>query len=219
MKAFKFCKIDLLRSRAVIALTTLIMIVFATYFIVDEEGLGFVAGYLAVITVVISILPFNLEQRYESGFIDMLPGTISQRVYGRYLYAFLIMVLCSLLGVASMILFTCLGNKVEGYFGAIYLGMVSIVLFVVTIEYIIFYAVGKTKTQKVLPILQIMLPMLIFLGSARLGEYLESNANIDITWLVDNKYMVSVAAFFVSVLIFLASIKISTQICKRRDYA
>ncbi|MDO5294257.1 MAG: ABC-2 transporter permease [bacterium] len=219
MEAFKFCKIDLIRSKSVIFLSTLLMVGFATYFIVDEQGLGFVVGYLAVIAVIVAILPFNLEQRYESGFIDMLPGTTSQRVHGRYFYGAMMMVLCSLLGLGSLMLYIRLGNKLEDYFGAVYLALVSVVILAITIEYVIFYAVGRGKIQKLLPIFQILLPMVLLFGAASIGEYLETNTKIDLTWLLDNKYPISITAFLVTVLLYIVTSQVSIQICKRRDYA
>lgn len=216
MQAIKFLYVDILKSKVLVKV--LFILIFIQFWMMKftDSPLNTVY-YMFFVAVITSTQPFIQEQTAEVGFINMLPGTIKMRVIGRYLYALstvlMCMIICSLnLGIYALVSKELPPFVFEGtIFGA------SIALLFSSIQYIIFYALGKLKSQQLAGLIMMIPGFVMFFGVSFLASWMKENTVVVLEWLIDNHSLVVLLLTLCSVLSLLFGIILSTMIVNKKD--
>ena len=216
MRAFKFMVVDLLKCR----LQVIFMILFtglALLFMVRSKNPFSGMFYMSFAGVIIGIQPFMQEQSSEVGFLYMLPGTKNTRVAGRYLYGLLLQALAIFLSLAATSMFRIIsGRQTEGIWAGALLCF-SVGLIFSALQNILFYALGKMKSQQMAGIVMMIPGFIMFFGINFALEYGIESLNSYMEWV-----KIHPGAFYgtmaaASLAVWCAGIVISAWIIKGRD--
>ena len=147
----------------------------------------------------------------------MLPGTIKMRVIGRYLYALSTVIMCMIICSLNLGIYALVSKELPPFvfegtiFGA------SIALLFSSIQYIIFYALGKLKSQQLAGLIMMIPGFVMFFGVSFLASWMKENTVVVLEWLIDNHSLVVLLLTLCSVLSFLIGIILSTMIVNKKD--
>lgn len=218
MRACSYAKIDYLRCKTQIRLLFAMMLVFSIFFTLQTDSIGFAVGYLTFLSVIFATAPFGMDQRSESGFINMLPGSAKDKVYGRYLYIVCGVLITIVVAVASVLVLRLRGNEIDEASQAGYIALIGVAFIVIAIESVILYAVGKGKSQQYIALIQMLPAFAMFFGGSMLVEYLSEHDGFDFTWIIEHKMPLAFATLAIGFVVFLLSSRVSLAIVKRKDY-
>ena len=171
MTAFKFAKIDLLKSRRMLWFLLLPVAVALLTLSMDNTNAVFPISYCIFIGMVFATLPFEAEYRSETGFIRMLPAKDGSDIAGHFLFGFFVLLISAAEGlvvaivaslfIKNMPIFSIFGKDISG----IYLIIFSVGLTVVGIEYLLM-TIFRYKSSLVTRLIRIV-PALAFYFIAR----------------------------------------------------
>ncbi len=180
--------------------------------------------YMVFGSMILSSTPFTMNPANTYGFLLMLPATVKDRVFGRFLYGLSLLLLTLFFGGLGTVL-VCIVNHIElsSMILIFYIGVAATALIMLSIQYTIFYLVGELKSQQVMGLIRMIPGFLLFiLGSIAMDIIQEeSNSNLVfsfLTWINNHLFECVLLVFLIAVLIFLAGIFISVKIQKKRDF-
>lgn len=220
MNWVKFMKVDMRLMKCQRMLLLGIPLISVIVGIAAREA-TFLVTYMCFGVLIISSTSFLVESKNVSTFIQLLPGTETDRVAGRFA-GFLAMLLAAVLfgvGVSSV-----LGRL--GYLpmrGADYylcIGIMMFGIFIGSIQMTVLYLFGRSKMGQALNLLRIIPPMLFFFGANYASEFIAGNGKRlqeVIRFANGNRKELVAAGVLVSCAFFAAAIAVSAFVIRRRD--
>lgn len=216
MRAVKFMVVDILKCKVQL----LFMAAFAPLaFLFMMRSISPLNGvfYMSFAAVIVGIQPFMQEQSAEVGFLYMLPGTKRDRVAGRYLFGMLLQAVAAVLSVIAVTVYGAIkGTSVTGMAQGMGLCF-CIGLIFCALQYILFYALGRIKSQQMAAIIMMLPGFLMFFGISFLLEYGISYIGPYIEWMQANTEIAFGTLAVLSLMIWGAGILIAGAIMKKRD--
>lgn len=217
MQAIKFTFVDLLKSKVQI-LTLLIIAVIQLWMMKMTSSPLSGIIYMFFGGIIISVQPFIQEQTAEVGFVNMLPGTKGSRVLGRYLFGLLINLIAVLASIINLNIYSIYSHEFPQFAWEGILFSFSITLLFCSFQYILFYVLGKIKSQQLAGILMMLPGFVMFFGVNFLIDSMKSRAFLTQEWMIQNGSSIILALFLISVISFVFGIYSSTIIAKKKDY-
>lgn len=205
MRTLKCIKLDFMKSGSVFKM----FILFAAVFILASSVMGDLPPgwgmlYLVFCGIIGTSTPFNVSLNASSVFTDILPASVENRVYGRFLFGAIVIFLAVALGIVCDILRMLLeGNVTWGsaVLPGIYAG---IGLFMVALQYLVQY-LFCIKNAQVLSLVRMVPGFIMFFGgNALMGEIMkEDPARLPgmIKWLASNLNIFAAAVLAAGVII------------------
>lgn len=174
--------------------------------------------YLNFAAVIVSAQPFLIEQRAEAGFLYLLPVTKWERVAGRYGFG---MALSLFMTGVSMII-----GGIKLNTGSIEMEIVSlgvgisfgIGILTTSLQYILFYALGKMKSQQLAGIIMMAPGFLMFFGLSYLIETLYDDFTFWLKWILTHIELIAIGFTIVGIVVWLVGMMVSYRITKNRDF-
>lgn len=217
MRAIRFTFVDMTKSKVQILVLLLLAIVELWMMKMYSSPLNAVY-YMYFGAIVTSVQPFLQEQTAEVGFINMLPGTKQNRVLGRYLFGLSLIIISMFISIVNLGIYYAFSHNYTNYVREGMLDSFSIALIFCSLQYILFYALGKMRSQQLAGLIMMIPAFLMFFGVNYVIEYMASNKIITTEWISQNRISISLGVFLFSVVIFIFGIYISTIIVKKKDY-
>lgn len=225
MRAINFMKIDyiLTKQQMRIVLPLFVIVALLGGKTMGDAWMLFLCSYLLFIGTIFSTTPFGSCQRKNMGFLLMLPGTVAERVIGRFLFGLSYIVMAVLFCAAVMGVFSLFGNEVNMLVVGLILCNTALGLFIVALEYLISYLFGEGKDnwQYLGNIVRIAPGMAMFFLSmhvvGKIGE--EAYVADRMTFLSQKIVSTGLLALGVSLLVIVLSVGICVKVIEKRDYA
>ncbi len=219
MRAIQFFKVDMMRCKAQLKYMAVFAVIAFFLTFQMEGGALFSFCYMLFCGVILSGQPFLADQVSESGFLNMLPGSKKERVMGRYLLAFSYLFLGGMIGV--LIVFVV--GKIQGVQAEGIEIMVpaafGIGMFMVAIQNILLYAIGKGKSTQVLSVIRLLPGFIGFFGGISiLDEVQENPAELEDLWVLRHPQEAALLVLAVGVVCYIAAVYISAAIIRNRDF-
>ncbi|HHV09920.1 MAG TPA: ABC-2 transporter permease [Clostridiales bacterium] len=219
MKALKFLKVDWIRCKSQLKIMILFPVVAVVLAFRGMDNELFAITYMVFGAIVFAIQPFTMEQMSESGFINMLPGTKSDRVTGRYLFAFILILLSVLLGLGATVVYDMKhGISLEPALtvSCIFFGGAMVIC---SLQYILFYSLGKGKSNQMMAIIRIIPAFIMFFAGNYVLNWLKSGETAKLNWILDRTAELSALCVLVGFFVFFVGISISGRIIEHKDFA
>lgn len=218
MNAIKFFKIDFARIK-IQYVYILAFSIFAFILTLEFTSPYYGLLYLVFGSIIFSTVPFTQDQMAETGFINILPGTIEERVAGRFLIAVSMVVYSTILGTAVMVAYTIMKEDTIAYAFDFIVGSCGLGILVCSLQYILFYALGRVKSMQAMSIVRMLPGFIVFFGSTLLADWLEENAGETYTWILNHTNVLAVILLALGLMFCLLGIVVSGRIVERRDFA
>lgn len=181
----------------------------------------FLVTYMCFGVLIISSTSFLVESKNVSTFIELLPGTDTEKVAGRFA-GFLAMLLAAVLfGVGASSVLGKLGYlpmRGADYYLCIAITMFGI--FVGSIQMTVLYVFGRSKRGQALNLLRIIPPILFFFGANYASDFIaEDGERIRevIRFVNGNRGGLIAVGALVSFAFYAAAIAVSALVIRRRD--
>ncbi len=219
MKALKFLKVDWIRCKSQLKIMILFPVVAMVIGLGGLENEMFTITYMVFGSIIFAVQPFNMEQMSESGFINMLPGTKSDRVAGRYLFAFILVIVSVLLGAGAMILYDIKhGISLAPVLttSCIFFGGAMVIC---SLQYILFYSLGKGKSNQMMGIIRMIPAFIMFFLGNYFSDWIKSGGAAKLNWILDRTAELSALCVLVGLFVFFVGISISGRIIEHKDFA
>lgn len=218
--ALKFTKLDCTLVKKQSYLMVVMFAIISMYFMSKNEYGFFVSVYMSFAAIILSTIPFNIENNNESGFIYMLPAKVSQKVLGRYLYSLLLCVCAVVLEIIQVVIakfMFSLDIKNVEYFLMIVLAM-SIII--VSLQNLLFYIVGRNNNRQFMSILSLIPGFVFIFGGTAIVENIQENTSKYVNmveYFFNNIGILSAMIILISLIVFICSVCISSFIIGKRE--
>ena len=225
MRAINYMKVDYMLSKQQMRI---ILPVFVIVALLAGKTMGdgwmlFFCSYLLFIATIFSTTPFGICQRKNTGFLLMLPGTVAERVIGRFLFGLSYIAMAVLLCVAVMGVFSRFGYEIDVMVVGLMLCNMALGIFIVAFEYLICYLFGEGKGnwQYLGNIVRIAPGMgMFFLSMSVLGKMEEETYVVDRMEFLSRQILsVGALALGAAILVMAVFAAICVKVIERRDYA
>ncbi|MFA9376974.1 MAG: ABC-2 transporter permease [Lachnotalea sp.] len=217
MNVIKFSIVDILRCKTQLWM----MVPFSVIgFIFMKSSLGPLNGviYMCFAAIILSTQPFMQEQIAESGFVNMLPTTKNERVIGRYLFGLLLLIFAMGLSLISLVIYSLINNGIPSNWNIAIIGSFGIGLIVLGFQYVVFYAMGKMKSQQFASLIMMAPGFILFFGANFIIGKIEKNMPSAVEWIASNLTAFAVLIMVVGIVIWVLSIIVTTKIIDKRDF-
>lgn len=230
MRALKFTKIDFIKTKKqmlfipfYVALIAIIMWNSGPemYGAVNTVTMVTAFFYMVFITIIFSTTPFGTCKVEENGFLLLLPATIWERVLGRFLYGFVLMMAASACGVGVTVISGILGYHVDVNQLALCLIGFAVGMVVIAAEYIFMYLCGEHQGQSMLGIVRTLPGMCFFFGTANIMKRAVADpeeAMGIIQAAGGHLLLIGLASAALSLVVFMAAALLCTKVIKKRGY-
>ena len=224
MRAIQYMKVDYMLTKQ----QQRILPVFAIVAVLAGRAMGdvwtmFTCSYLIFIGTIFSTAPFGSCHRKNTGFLLMLPATVTERVVGRFLYGLSFIAMTALFCLACMGVFFLFGYEITAVAVGLLLCNLALGLFIVALEYLISYLFGEGKSnwQYLSNIVRVAPGMgMFFLFMFIIGRMDEETYVADrMAFLSQSVISVGVLGLVLSFLFMAATIVVSVKVIEKRDYA
>ena len=225
MRAINYMKVDYMLSKQQMRI---ILPVFVIVALLAGKTMGdgwmlFFCSYLLFIATIFSTTPFGICQRKNTGFLLMLPGTVAERVIGRFLFGLSYIAMAVLFCVAVMGVFSRFGYEIDVMVVGLMLCNMALGIFIVAFEYLICYLFGEGKGnwQYLGNIVRIAPGMgMFFLSMSVLGKMEEETYVVDRMEFLSRQILsVGALALGAALLFTVVSAVICVKVIGKRDYA
>ena len=183
----------------------------------------FLCSYLLFIATIFSTTPFGICQRKNTGFLLMLPGTVAERVIGRFLFGLSYIAMAVVFCVVVMGVFSRFGYEIDAMVVGLMLCNMALGIFIVALEYLICYLFGEGKGnwQYLGNIVRIAPGMgMFFLSMSVLGKMEEETYVVDRMEFLSRQILsVGALALGAALLFTVVSAVICVKVIGKRDYA
>ncbi|MDD3340400.1 MAG: ABC-2 transporter permease [Lachnospiraceae bacterium] len=214
MRAIKFTIIDMLRCK----ITLFILLVFsviAFFFIRESLFFGFL--YLCFGGIIASIQPFAQEQQAESGFINMLPATKGDRILGRYLFGLFLLLFSMVLASLVAIVYGVIHPASHENWSLLIIGFLGGGLIMISLQYLLFYVLGKMKSQQFQGFIMMLPGFIFFFGINFLMEEYRELVPAIAAWISSHMNLFVLLLLLAGFVTFGVCSFVSTLIANRRD--
>lgn len=224
MRAINYMKIDYVLTKQQLR----IMLPLAIVAVLVGKGMGSVGAlvsccYMLFIATLVSTAPFGSCHRKNTGFLLMLPGTVFERVAGRFLYGMSYIVMTVLICLAGMGIYSLRGFEITTMTVGVFLCNLALAIVIVALEYLISYLFGEGKNnwQYLGNIVRIAPGMgMFFLFMFLLGKADEEAYKMERMMFLSRSILsTGLLALGASLLVMALSILISVKVIGKRDYA
>lgn len=225
MRAINYMKVDYVLSKQQMRI---ILPVFVIVALLAGKTMGdgwmlFFCSYLLFIATIFSTTPFGICQRKNTGFLLMLPGTVAERVIGRFLFGLSYIAMAVLCCVAVMGVCSRFGYEIDVMAVGLMLCNMALGIFIVAFEYLICYLFGEGKGnwQYLGNIVRIAPGMgMFFLSMSVLGKMEEETYVVDRMEFLSRQILsVGALALGAAILVIVLSVVICVKVIENRDYA
>lgn len=224
MRAINFMKIDYMLTKQQQRILPLMLVV-AVLVGRTMEGVGLMVAcsYLIFIGTIFSTVPFGSCNRKNTGFLLLLPSTVTERVLGRFLFGLSYIAMMAVFCVAAMGVFYLLGFEVTLVTVGFLLCNMALGLIIVALEYLLSYIFGEGKNNwqyvgNLVRIAPAMAMYFVFMYIA--GRMVEEDYVADrMAFLAQQMISAGVAALGVSLLVMAVAVIVCVKVIERRDYA
>ena len=219
MKAINFMKIDLRRTKS----QSKLMILFAVIALVMSMSHGTGGGlfgmiYLCFGAVILSTIPFAMQETANVGFLNMLPATVLQKVFGRYLYGITLTVAGIVVGTAISVGVAFKNGESIQYILPAVAVMLGISMFTIGIQYGIMYILGNVKSKQMMAFIRMIPGFVMFFGSLSIGESIAAGEDMAINnWIFSNLNLVVGGILLIGIATMALFIGISVHFVKTKD--
>ncbi|MDD2972603.1 MAG: ABC-2 transporter permease [Lachnospiraceae bacterium] len=213
--AVRFFYIEVIRCRAQL---WFFILFFAIALYTGKNNPFFSVSYMCFCGVIMSVQPFQQEQLAESGFLNMLPGTKRERVCGRYLFGLGMILVSALLGMLVLLLGSGMEHQKNANLLPVLVTCIGITLIVLSFQYVLFYAMGKIKSQQFAGLIMMAPGFIFFFGmNFLLGKMQKNNVDILYWWM---KHMEPLAwcVLLLGILLWIGSMRCAVRLIQKRDF-
>lgn len=219
MKAFQFLRVDLIRSKAQVKYMLIFWALAFCLGFATDAGALFTLFYMIFCGVILSGQPFLQDQTMESGFLNMLPGSKTERVIGRYLMSAAFLLAGMILGIISMAVVGLVKNEVVDGLGILTPLLLGIGLATIAVQNTCLYAFGKGKSQQVIAMVRMIPGFAVFFGGMGIMDEIEKNPSVyEKLWVLCHPQAASWLMLGIGFIAVIAAILLSSAIIKKRDY-
>ena len=224
MRAIQYMKVDYILTKQQQWILPIFAIV-AVFMGRATEDMGplVTCSYLIFIGTIFSTTPFAMDHRKNTGFLLMLPATVTERVLGRFLYGLSFTGMTALLSVICMGVSSLFGYEVTSVTAGLLLCNLALGLFIVALEYLISYIFGEGKDnwQYLGNIVRIAPGMGMFFLFMFIMEKMDEGTYVADRMDFLSPRIVSIGAFGLMAALFVmaAAIAVSVKVIEKRDYA
>lgn len=221
MKAFNYTVIDMRRGKVKIILMAMFGVL---GFMFAQNSLFFGIAYVFFAAIILSASSFMLEEKAETGFINLLPGSNKDRVAGRFMTGILYDIIATVTGIIIVTIFYLKEQINMKYVPEIMIGFTGVALVYMAIQNILFFAIGKHNSRQLMSFI-IIIPGIIFYVTAMfIGEIfetkiLERHMAEFIDWIQKNSIVAAGSVLALGILFTIAGIYIVEKIIAGKDYA
>ncbi|MDE6389379.1 MAG: ABC-2 transporter permease [Lachnospiraceae bacterium] len=225
MKAFKFMKIDYIKTKHQMLITPLALLAVVGIMMAPDSDIREYSAvvpfcYMVFMMIIFSCSPFGSCRREETGFLQLLPATTRDRVAGRFLYGISLITIAAVLGMGAIGIGRMFGVQINALDVPLCLVAFAIGIFIMTAEYVFFYLFGENTAQNLLGIVRVLPGMCFFFVTANLSkEIIKDPDKLQQFAETVGRYLniiggVSVVA---SLIMFVAAIWLCAAITDKRD--
>lgn len=225
MNAFKYMMIDVRRAKGYVY--SMFMFGAIAYFYAEARH-DLVSGaiYLMFAATMMQGGVFNYDQKQDTGFVNLLPGTELERSAGRFLMGVFFLIIGVVMSGLVAIAATIRGNLEVGNVPEMLMAVVGAGLIFMAIQNVIFYAIGKGNSQQFMAIIH-MIPGFVFLLALTIltsmvsvaEEYNEQMLVKMLLGIKNNTMILSVLALVLGIVFTIAGIFVSKKILSKKDFA
>lgn len=225
MRAINYMKTDYMLSKQQmrIILPLFVIVALLAGKTMGDGWMFFFCSYLLFIATIFSTTPFGICQRKNTGFLLMLPGTVADRVIGRFLFGLSYIAMAVLFCVAVMGVFSRFGDEIDVMAVGLMLCNTALGIIIVALEYLICYLFGEGKGnwQYLGNIVRIAPGMgMFFLSMSVLGKMEEETYVVDRMEFLSRQILsVGALALGAALLFTVVSAVICVKVIGKRDYA
>ncbi len=222
MKALYFAKIDYIKSRTQLYLILLIGIIVTAIMQMSDDmpgQVGFIYGVF--IAIVFATAPFGACTRKDAGFQELLPATTLQRVLGRFLFGFSLLLFGTCIGLVAAAGSYLMTGRREMVPLPVCLITFAVGLVIITAQYILFYLVGESKGGQFLSLVRMVPGMCFFFLSMKLEGAIQEDpapAMAVIERIGGNLDSIGWISTVLSLAIMAAGILVCTRAAAKKDY-
>lgn len=217
MQAIKFTYVDILKSKFIVVFFIILGVV--GFYMMKGNGPLNGVYYMSFAGVIGGIQPFIQEQTAEVGFINMLPGTRKSRVLGRYLYGLILQIIAIVINGLNLTIYSALYGELPDFILEGILISFGISIFFCSIQYLLFFGLGKIKSQQMASIIMMLPGFIMFFGIGYIGEFILNNNSFNPLWIVENGMKISAATIVAGLVFWVLGIVLSHKITEKKDYA
>lgn len=224
MRAIQYMKIDYMLTRQQLRFMLLIVIV-AMLVGKGMGGMGVMVGcsYMLFVATIFSTAPFGACHRKNTGFLLMLPGTVWERVAGRFLYGLSYIVMTVIICLAGMGMYGLLGHEITRMTIGLFLCNLALAIVIVALEYLISYLFGEGRSNwqylgnivRMAPGMGMFFLFMFILGKADEETYVMDR----LVFLTEKIMSAGLFALAAALLIMALAVFICVKVIEKRDYA
>ncbi len=165
MKTIKCIKLDILKSKSIFKFLPFFMAICLFFSVASNETpacwgiLYMLFGGLIIVTT-----PFFAMSNISEVFTNMLPASVADRVFGRYLFGTFVMVISAVLGIAAEFFRIMVsGEAAMEEIWVLSMAFFGAALLMMSLEFVILYFV-TIKNAQVLSIVRMVPAFVLFFG-------------------------------------------------------
>lgn len=224
MRAVNYMKIDYMLTKQQLR----IMLPLAIVAVLVGRGMGGIGVmvtccYMLFIATLFSTAPFGSCSKKNTGFLLMLPGTVTERVAGRFLYGMSYIVMTVIICLAGMGVYSLFGYEITWMTLGLFLCNLALAIVIVALEYLISYVFGEGKNNwqylgnvvRVAPGMGMFFLFMFILEKADKEPY----AMERLEFVTQRIVFAGALALGTALLIMMLSAIVCVKVIERRDYA
>ncbi|MDD3217735.1 MAG: ABC-2 transporter permease [Lachnospiraceae bacterium] len=220
MGAIKYMKIDLrfLKVQKVVLILFPILAVFMEAF--GKMDFAFVFGYLCFGAIIIAPTAFMYEQKGSDLFIAMLPGKLKDRVWGRFLNLIILMLGAFLCAMISHFIAEGFSFSISGMEAVFMLAAFCISIMIGSIQMLVFYKVGREKSQQWLAMFRLIPGFVVFFGITYASDALIKEPDLlkNLVGILQRQaVMLGGLLVVICIAVLLVCEMLSVKICSKKD--
>ena len=220
MNAISFMKLDFRLTKGQLKIVLLFI---AVGIFLGFQGKSMVAasGYMCFGFTIIASTPFVTHFGGGSGLYELLPAKVSSKVWGRFLYYTMMLLISVVVGVVMLIVSPLIGWDVGLLDWMFFTIFPTLGLIFGYIQFVAYYKLGEMKSQIMANFFR-MLPgfIIFFLSSYLTGLEISSlNSKMEgiVLFALDNPYIIVAGEIFLVIITLILCVAISTKICENKD--
>lgn len=218
MNVFKYTKIDIVRLKAqLIGMGVFVLI--AAMFMHSSQSLVSGLGYLAFAAVIMGAAAFSMDQKNETGFVNLLPGTDRERIAGKFITGYVFLIIGMALGTVCALVMAEIYNISATNLPECLIILTGIALIFMAIQNVIFYMAGKSNSQQLNNIIHMIPAFVMWIGMAVLEKLMTEEEFVNkIVWVTDNFLQFSVIVLVIGIILNIIGIFVSEKIVSKKDF-
>lgn len=217
--ALKYTKIDFTLVKKQIYIMFIVFAAISMIFIAKNEFGFFATAYISFGAIVLSAIPFNIENTSDSGFLDMLPSKTSHRILGRFFYSLSLCIFAlfvEIIEVFAGIKFFAIEN---GNFVCMLMMIFSAAVILSSLQNLAFYLLGRNNNRQLMSIVSLIPGFAFIFGGSAIIDTIQENINqfINIVnYFYNNIELLAAISVLISAIVFICCVCVSSIVVERR---